>query len=67
MVKRMGGNRPDWDYPVLISEQGTAVSDTDKAEVLAQNFAMVHSVGNLSGGKLRLEPNLLMIWCGKCL
>ncbi|CAL9699172.1 unnamed protein product [Knipowitschia caucasica] len=53
MVKRMGGNRPDWDYSVLVSEHGTAILDTDKAEILAQNFVMVHSSGNLSEDALR--------------
>lgn len=52
MVKRMGGARREWDYPVLISESGTAISDIEK-EAMAQSFALVHSSENLSAAAKR--------------
>ncbi|KAK7891307.1 hypothetical protein WMY93_023270 [Mugilogobius chulae] len=48
MVKRMGGDRRQWDYPVLTTEEGAAVSDKEKAEAMVKNFAKVHSSENLS-------------------
>uniref|UniRef100_A0A3B3BBF5 Reverse transcriptase domain-containing protein n=1 Tax=Oryzias melastigma TaxID=30732 RepID=A0A3B3BBF5_ORYME len=56
MVKRMGGDRREWDYPVLMSGQETAISDQEKAEILAKHFSEVHSSGNLSErARLRTE------------
>lgn len=34
MTKRMGGGRREWEYPVMTSEEETAVSNRDKAEII---------------------------------
>lgn len=35
----MGGDRRDLEYPVIRSEEETAVSNTNKAEIMAKSFA----------------------------
>lgn len=55
MIKRMGGEKKDWDFPTLIS----AVSDKEKAEVMAKSFAIVNSSENLSEvAKMRKEQTM---------
>lgn len=48
MIKRMGGDRREWRYPVLVDGNVTAVTNKEKAELLANTFVMVHSSDNLS-------------------
>ncbi|KAJ8007976.1 hypothetical protein DPEC_G00099930 [Dallia pectoralis] len=48
MIKRISGVRREWDYPVLVSGEVQAVTDGEKAEMLAQAFVRVHSSENLS-------------------
>lgn len=48
MVRRMGGDLREWDYPVIVSGQQNYVTDQEKAEVMVQTFAKVHSTDNLS-------------------
>ena len=56
MIRKMGGERREWDYPVIISEEETAVSNREKAEIMAKAFVKVHSSDNLSEeGKQRRE------------
>ena len=59
MIRKMGGDRREWEYPVITSEEETAISDREKAELLAKAFAKVHSVENLTvEGRRRREINL---------
>ncbi len=48
MIKRMGGVRREWEIPVIITEEGTAISNKDKAEIMAKAFVKIHSSDNLS-------------------
>uniref|UniRef100_A0A8C2Q875 Reverse transcriptase n=1 Tax=Cyprinus carpio TaxID=7962 RepID=A0A8C2Q875_CYPCA len=48
MIKRMGGDRRKWEYPVMVFEEETAVSNKEKAEMMAKSFTRVHSSENLS-------------------
>lgn len=47
MIKRMGGDRRQWEYPVLTFEEEIAVSDREKVEVMVKSFTKVHSSENL--------------------
>ena len=59
MIRKMGGDRRVWEYPVITLEEQTAVCDGDKAELLAKAFVKVHSVDNLTvEGRRRRELNL---------
>ncbi|CAJ1057143.1 RNA-directed DNA polymerase from mobile element jockey [Xyrichtys novacula] len=56
MIRKMGGDRREWEYPVITEEGETAVNDKEKAEMIARAFAKVHSVDNLTmEGKRRRE------------
>lgn len=59
MVKRMGGDRRDWEYPVMEEEGGKAVTDKEKAEVMAKAFAKVHSSDNLTEEGNRRRERML--------
>lgn len=48
MIKRMGGDRREWEYPVMTSEEETTVSNRDKAEIMAKSFTKIQSSENLS-------------------
>ena len=48
MIRRMGGDRREWEYPVMMEEGKTAVTDKEKAEIMVKAFAKVHSSENLS-------------------
>ena len=41
MIKRMGGDRREWDYRVMTFGEETAVSNREKAEVMAKSFAKI--------------------------
>ncbi len=59
MIKRMGGDRREWDYPVITYEEDIAVSDKEKAEIVAKSFVKIHSSENLSEeGKKRRERTM---------
>ncbi|KAK6328902.1 hypothetical protein J4Q44_G00008800 [Coregonus suidteri] len=51
VIKRMSGVRREWDYPVLTSGEDVAVTDEEKAEMMAKAFVQVHSSANLSEGQ----------------
>lgn len=46
MIRKMGGVRRDFSLPVLKDETGEAVSNKEKAEMLARAFVKVHSSQN---------------------
>lgn len=46
--KRMGGDRRDWEYTVIATEEEVAVSSREKAKVMAKTFVQIHSSENLS-------------------
>ena len=48
MTKRMGGDRREWKYPVMTSEEVTAVSNRDKAEIMAKSFTKILNSENVS-------------------
>lgn len=48
MIKKMRGDRREWSYPVLTDGNKTAVTNKEKAEMLANSFVMVHSSKTLS-------------------
>jgi hypothetical protein len=50
--KRMSGIRREWDYPVLTTGDGMAVTD-EKAEMMAKASVQVHSSANWSEGAER--------------
>lgn len=43
--KKEGSQRRQWDYPVLETGEGLAISDEDKAEAMAKAFVRIHSLG----------------------
>lgn len=56
MIKRMGGDGREWDYPVITLEKETAISNREKAEIMVKTFVNIHSSGNLSEeGRKRRE------------
>lgn len=38
MTERMGGDRREWEYPVLTFEEETVVTAKEKAEIMAKSF-----------------------------
>lgn len=36
MIKRIGGGRRDWEYPVMVDEGQTAVTDIEKVEIMSK-------------------------------
>lgn len=48
MIKKMEGNRREWNYPILSDGEQLAVSNLEKAEMLVNTLSKVHSSGNLS-------------------
>ncbi|MGL5578150.1 MAG: RNA-directed DNA polymerase, partial [Fusobacteriaceae bacterium] len=48
MIRKMGGIQRNYNIPVLVNNDKIAVSDDDKAEMLAEAFVMVHSSTNIS-------------------
>lgn len=43
MIRKIGGDRRVWDYPVMTSGEETAVFNRDKTEIMAKSFAKLHS------------------------
>lgn len=48
MLKKMGGDRKDWNYPVLSNGNEMAVTNKEKAELMVKTFVAVHSSNNLT-------------------
>lgn len=46
MIRKMGGDRGECCYPVLIGESVTAVTDKEKAELIANAFLKALSTNN---------------------
>ena len=59
MIRRMGGDRREWEYPVITSEEEVAVTNKAKAEIMTKAFAKIHSSDNLTEeGRRRREITL---------
>lgn len=43
----MGGDRREWSYPVLVEGNETAVTNREKAELMAKTFVTVHISNNM--------------------
>lgn len=48
MIRRMGGIKTEYGYPVLDDGEVTAVKDEEKADVMAKTFVKRHSSDNIS-------------------
>ncbi|KAI2655937.1 RNA-directed DNA polymerase from mobile element jockey [Labeo rohita] len=48
MIRKMRGIRKDWQYPVLKSGETIAVTNGEKAEIIAKALVEIHSSNNLS-------------------
>lgn len=59
MIKRMEGDRKDWEYPVIATEEEVAVSSREKAEIMAKTFVQIHSSENLSEEERRKRESTL--------
>ncbi len=57
MVKRMGRNRRERDYPVLEAEGKVASTDRDKFQILVKAFVQMHSSVNLTEEGRRKKHN----------
>ncbi len=53
MIKKMGGERRDWSYPVLCNGNQITVPNKEKAEMLVNTFVKIHSSNNLSEERQR--------------
>ena len=51
MIKKMGGIRREYSIPVIKNEV-EAVTNQEKAEMLAKGFVKVHSSKNLTDGEV---------------
>ena len=48
MIRRMGGIRQYYELPVMSSGDKLAISNFEKAELLAETFKKIHSSDNLT-------------------
>lgn len=48
MIRKMGGDKREWSYPILDKNNQVAVTDRGKADLLAITFVDIHSGRNLS-------------------
>ena len=48
MIRKMGGDRREWSYPVLSDGEGVAVTNKEKAELMVKTLVTVHSSNHLS-------------------
>lgn len=48
MIRRMGGMKTEYGYPILGDGEVTAVKDEEKADVTAKTFVKRHSSDNIS-------------------
>ncbi len=58
MIKKMGGDRRQWEYPVLILEEEIGVTNLANAEIMAKSFTKIHSSENLSEEERRRSVTL---------
>ena len=59
MIRKMNGIKSNFEIPVMHSNNITAVSTVEKAELLAKTFVQVHSSGNLSVKAKHCRDNTL--------
>ena len=48
MIKKMEGNRREWNYPILSDGEQLAISNLEKAEMMVNTMSKVHISSNLS-------------------
>lgn len=60
MIRKMGGVRRDFSLPVLKDSSGEAVSNAEKAEMLARAFVKVHSSQNLSQEEVEWRMKMIV-------
>ena len=48
MLRKMGGDRKDWNYPIPSSGNEVAITNKEKAELMVKTFVAVHSSNNLT-------------------
>ena len=48
MIKKMEGNRREWNHPILSDGEQVAITNSEKAEIMVNTLSMVHSSDNLS-------------------
>lgn len=48
MIRKMGGDKREWSYPIVDKNNQVAVTDRGKADLLAITFVDIHSGRNLS-------------------
>ena len=48
MIKKMEGNRREWNYPILSDGEQVDITNSEKAEMMVNTLSMVHSSDNLS-------------------
>lgn len=54
----MGGDRREWDNPVLISGEEISVSHREKAEIMVKAFVKIHGSDKLSEEERRRERRM---------
>ena len=59
MIRKMGGKQRNSSIPVLVYKDKLVISDSEKAEVLAETFTKVHNSSNLSDEMRRYREHIL--------
>ncbi len=59
MIRKMGGKSRNSNMPVLVYNERLIISDSDKAEALAETFVKVHSNSNLSEEMRRYREQIM--------
>ncbi|KAK7899409.1 hypothetical protein WMY93_020262 [Mugilogobius chulae] len=62
MIKKMGGQKREWGYPVLEANDRQAVTDKEKSEMMVETFVKVHGSGNLSDESKRRRELTARQW-----
>lgn len=60
MIRKMNGNKSKYEIPVLYSSNRKAISNMEKAELLANTFLKVHASDNLLAEARQSRNNTLM-------
>lgn len=47
MIKKMGGDRREWNYTVLGTGNEVVITNKEKPELMVNTFVAVHSCNNL--------------------
>lgn len=55
MIRTMGGKQRNNSIPTIIHNEEVVVSDSRKAEILAQTFVKVHSNENISNDMMKIR------------